>query len=130
MKLTEQQITENLACYEQAMRTGSIQGIEIQTTNGRFENKTHDEFGYDIAYRRKPQSKLSPFDAETWPLDAEWVRCKDKILKGHLPSRPLDILSSGIQTKVGIIGWQHLFEAYELTRDSGKTWEPCGYLSK
>lgn len=127
-KLTEEQIKENLACYEQAMRTGTLDGIEVEK-RGNFVPKIHSEFYYDAIYRRKPAPKLVPYDAQTWPLDAQWVRNKES---DYAPFRAIEIRPEGIRALISplseIISWELLLTSYNLTRDGGISWEPCGRM--
>jgi hypothetical protein len=60
MKLTKEQITENLACYKQMQETGSAEGIQWLSSMGNEWIQATSNPPYMEArriYRRKPQLK-------------------------------------------------------------------------
>lgn len=136
MKLTPEQIEENLKCYRQAM-IGDVDQLQYFATDTQeWVPKTSTPFYPDTAYRRKPQPKLVPYTAETWPLSARWVRWV-KLRLSTTVFHAVECVSSngvvirGIQNS-GMVMFEDLIANYELTRkfdENGQPiWEPCGRM--
>lgn len=121
MKLTKEQINENLACYRQAMETGTVEGIE-RACSGGWSQKWSEAFDLDRLYRRKPNPTIRPWKPEEVPLGAQ-VRYKaDPAVRVLITGAgPGGVLIDG-RTE----GFPDLLKFREHSIDNGKTWPPCG----
>ena len=127
MKLTPEQIEENLACYRQAMENGNDASIENVSEGGGWERKSHSGFWIREIYRRKPKPTLRPWKPEEVPVGA-LVRLEAhpnaKMLITEVrtyPSRFTMVFGSLEWSPENLPGWEH-------SLDHGKTWLPCGVV--
>ncbi len=129
MKLTKEQIEENLACYKQAMETGTVEGIESSDKGDEWMPKRDYRFCYGVIYRRKPAVTLRPWKPEEVPLGAT-VRWKGVgPWMGTITGRD----SAGVCAATSWLHYDQLKESCEHTFDGPKaiangtaTWLLCG----
>ncbi len=123
MKLTKEQIEENLACYRQAMETNDYSNIDVlEGDPQQWYAKSGSSFFPHSIYRRKPTPTLRPWKPEEVPLGV-LVRSKDDHKERSL------ICGTDrfhINTGLGFFTFSRALEMLEHSIDNGKTWLPCG----
>jgi len=138
VKLTPEQIEENLACYRQAMETGSLDGIKLVAfksgesyLSGNWADKAIDIFSTTSVYRRKPKPTLRPWKPEEVPVGALFKTREE----GPYVISCMNANRDGIL----FIGRNQVIQIFSLTGlsssppclhslDYGKTWLPCGVV--
>ncbi len=131
MKLTPEQIEENLACYKQAMETGNLNGIQ-------YYDDIRDEWGYKAitdtfhptsVYRRKPTPTLRPWKPEEVPLGATIRLRGGPLWMGTITGR--DSTSVCVATtwfpygELKEIG-EHTLDPWAVIANGTARWIPCG----
>ena len=123
IQLTEEQIKENLVCYEQAMRTGMREGLQFSNNYGRTWNPIEESNKYSFrCYRRIPKTTptSTPWEPKDIPSVGVWFKHKDMN----------DIYSIlGIRNNFIATTWGELdlstLEDYLWSPDKGTTWLKC-----
>ena len=130
MKMTEEQISGNLAAFERAMRDGgNVSAIEGWSSSRTWQPLPSAYFHPEVIYRVKPEPKLRPwnsaseapqqarFKLDGW--DSSWVV-------------PLFAHAEGLVfcdgTKNSSRTWVELFNNWVHSLDDGQTWLPCGVM--
>ncbi len=122
MKLTKEQIEENLACYKQAMETGTVQGIDTHLRHATWIPKDDPYFYPDLIYRRKPTPTIRPWKPEEVPLGA-WVRSKSG---GSFVGMIIAYDDHSVNCGTYWSSYLKMRTDNEHSIDNGKTWLPCG----
>ena len=69
-----------------------------------------------------------PFNHETWPRQAVWVRVKG--LGNNEQYACVGVDKNGIKLFAGYYKWDALASEFEMSVDHGATWQPCHYTQE